>query len=682
MLLTWATTAAQVGRMDRINGGPVGLPTGISRISNATPGNNGFNNQNDMQQSDTASQEIKGIEHHEDIPDSVLIGSVFRFHFTPLAVKILKLENPNFEPTGAQQYDRLHSLNGNYYLSTGVIGQSHTATFYDFDDNLTLRLMPNTQQGYSKTPNTVNFYQVQRPYTVLGYGGSIDKDNLVHVSHTQNINERWNVSLDYDLIRAEGIYANSGTKNHYLDITSNYYSKDARYQVQGGILFQKYLLNENGGMVNDSIFSTNPSANIPGIPVVSYDATSTTKDFTIFAHQSWNNVRQVQHIRPISTLIIDTIRTLDTLGAETLSFTQRDSIIGYDTLQPHKPHVFNAGVFGLDLEYDRFARKYIDSVRFNQFSYNLYWTNDAYPDYRWHNPFKLTLGFKGSRAESCIAKNNWHTPFQFGPYVHTEIHPFYGTIDLHAELTGYADLRRSDMVPSDMGEKLTAQYTAPIDSTQHITLLAQQIYRPSYYIYQGNTNTSWFKYSLTYLRDSLLYLELSATDAQHLAYLTRDSLGLKAQTTSQIWLFQARAGLSLKLGWFHYDMQQLLQYSSNKTELPLPLWTSKNSIYADINLFKGALRAQVGIDVRYLTSYYAEAYDPISGLFYRQSNREIGNCVWGDIFVNLQVKRATIYAKVGHINSLFEQHPNYFLLPHYADTRLGVFYGVTWKFFD
>lgn len=682
-MLTSATAFAQrpVTGVSTNQGGPTtGLPT------NVRTGNGGMRGGNDNAfPTDSTHDEVKGIEHHEDIPDSVLIGSVFRFHFTPLAVKILSIEHPDFEPSGAQYNDPLHAMNGNFYLSTGVIGQSHKGTFYTFDEGLGRTFMPSSQEGYRKTIQSVNFFQVQRPYTVLSYYGSGNKDNLVHVSHTQNVTERWNVSLDYDLIRAEGIYANSGTKNQYLDLTTNYYSKDSRYQVQGGLIFQKAFLNENGGMANDSVFMNDPSATLSGIPVASYDAASSTKGLTLFAHQSFNTVKQVEWYRPVTASLFDTITITDSLGATTTKIKSRDTIVGYDTLYPKTPHVLNTGVFGLDLEYGRFSRKYIDSVRFNHLNYNIYWTNDAYLDYRWHNPFKLTVGFKGSRAEAFMLSGEWRTISDFGPYAHAEIHPWYGTLHIHSELKGYANLAISDIVPHEIGADLYAKYLIPMDTIDRsrISIGIRGLVRPDEASYLMNAGGIKLKqFTLAYTRDSLVQVELRANDIAHMSRICLDPISghLTTYHVSDM-LFQARVVLSLRAGWFHYDMQQLVQYAASD-QIDVPFWTSKNSVYADFSIFGNALRTQVGFDIRYLTSFFADAYDPATGLFYQQSDTKIGNSVWADFFVNLQIKRATLYAKVGHWNSLLEQHPSYFLLPHYADRRLGVFFGMTWKFFD
>ena len=161
-----------------------------------------------------------------------------------------------------------------------------------------------------------------------------------------------------------------------------------------------------------------------------------------------------------------------------------------------------------------------------------------------------------------------------------------------------------------------------------------------------------------------------------------DTLLTLHEGSRDLWLLQASLTLRLAVGPIHLDMQQLLQHSTDPDQLPVPLWASKNSLYADFPLFHGTLRAQVGVDLRYHTAYHAPFYDPATGLFLQQDALTVGNYLWGDLFVTMQVKRASIYIKAGHVNALWENPATYFLLPHYPGQKFGLQWGLTWCFFD
>ena len=102
---------------------------------------------------------------------------------------------------------------------------------------------------------------------------------------------------------------------------------------------------------------------------------------------------------------------------------------------------------------------------------------------------------------------------------------------------------------------------------------------------------------------------------------------------------------------------------------------------ADLQAINAEADAEYKNQIRYYTAFAPDAYDPATGLFFQQDT-ETGDYLWGDAFINLQVKRASIYVKAGHINALWESTPRYFLMPHYPGNRFGLFWGMTWNFFD
>ena len=130
----------------------------------------------------------------------------------------------------------------------------------------------------------------------------------------------------------------------------------------------------------------------------------------------------------------------------------------------------------------------------------------------------------------------------------------------------------------------------------------------------------------------------------------------------------------------------MLQYSSDNNVIRVPLFASKNSLFADIFLFHRALHMQTGFDIRYHTKYYADGWNPVLGAFYRQDDVEVGNYLVTDFWITLQIKRASIYLKASHFNAPIENltsfTPAYFSLPHYPMEGFGLYWGVTWKFFN
>ena len=665
---------------------------------------------------DTNAEEPKGIVYHVDIPDSVLQASVFMFNRLPVQVKIMDVRHPTLTPTGAQFSDCLDAFNGDYFLTVTELGHPHLSLFPSFESTPRLVYKNNMYPGLYKTPENLTFYQVQNPYTLLSYNSSLDKDYQVHVTHTQNINERWNFALDYHLISPTGVFSNSSATDHFFDFNTNYYSRDARYQLSAGFIWQRMVLGENGGLSNEDIFINKRISNMGGVPVNLTNRYSNNKDHTVFVRQTFNTVRQFEWYRPVVETFIDTIPVDDTLHVThfdsiqgdsvvidsivtTFRYEPRDSIVDYDTILPHDPHVYNTGVLGLDLQWDKQKYRFTDSTLYNRISASLFWTNDAYIDHRWRNPLKLHGGIRPEmswlRMDDSLYSNATIRQVAFYPFARLEISPWPAT-----ELNVYAEAA-PNLSEYNLDARLVFPFRDSIgNSIQNISFRAVIKAHNPELIYKVQMQRRGANYSIDlkpigirkleadYKRGDLLQVHLAAQHIGHNVWFEQHTLTdsttvlLPHQSDGNALLLQGRVNLNLKItSWLHYDMQQHVQYSSDKEQIRVPLFASKNSIYADFKLFNNVLHTQVGFDIRYHTAYKADGYNPALGVFYRQNEVEVGNYLWADFFINLQVKRASIYAKAAHFNSFIEEH-SFCILPHYPSKQFGFFFGITWKFFD
>lgn len=621
----------------------------------------------------------KGIEFHVDTPDSVLQASVFMFHLQPFQVKFFSYDNPVFDPTHAQFHNPIDGFNGNYYLYTTEVGHPHIELFRDYSVGLGLNYRPNVFPGFYKTPENITLYQVRKPYTLLAYHSSLKKDYQLHVTHTQNITERWNFALDYHLFSPTGTYANSSATDHLLDLSTNYYSRDARYLMTAGLIMQRMNLGENGGLTTDSIYTRRMVDEDGGIPINEQMLHSMTRDLTIYTHQSFNTVRQFEWYRPVRQNVIDTL--VDTT-THTTRYQVRDTIVGYDTIHPHKPHVANTGVFALDVQYDRQQYRYTDSTRYHRLTSRLYWTNDAYTGTS--NPFILTLGIRpqADRLELRDSLNTAVTNVQYYPFAKADF--LFGKhrnarIGLLGEMgisSGEYNLNATTSFSfgaSDQQRTISIQANIGAASPDLIYTLQQAAGGPEIRNIETLHISSEFQGR---------WVKLFAAANRISNNIWLDKQFRTVQSDSSAMLFQGGLTANIKLfGHLHYDMQQLVQYSGDQDQIRVPLFASKNSLYIDFNMFHGALRSQVGADMLYHTPYKADGYNPALGVFYRQDDVEVGDYILGDIFLNFQIKRASIYIKAGHLNSLFEQR-NFCIMPHYPMRGFGLYYGLTWQFFD
>ena len=667
-----------------------GTPSTSQTSNNANP------NANPLGMPDSAEvedDEPKGIDYdHVEEPDSVLLHAVYRFQRSTRLCKIDTFFHPSMEPYGVAYPDPQHHVFAPYYLSAGQWGHPHRSLWIEpylgsLSPNGFLSFVgPSVFSGYAYEVESLPFFQTLRPYTLLGYGGSLNKDNLLRVVHTQNINPRWNVAFHFQRLGREGVLTRSGVGDNSFGLTTNYYSPDARYQLQGAFVFNDMSFEENGGVASDDQYRQSGLSNLAGIPVVLYDATGKWRSLEAYLHQSFNTVLQFDKVKARTVKVaydsVATRRTEDTTIYDTLHL-HRDSITGFDTLLASAPKVLNSGVWGLDVS---FARQHSllkdmqgdaslypipvpdDSIKhealYNHLRLDLYWTNDAYNDVRWHNPFKLTVGLS-AQYQDWLQGNT----FVLAPFAKATA--LLGRCRLEA--TADYDLLQSDYLT-------TASFHLPFGFQLGAKASASQPMR-IYALPDGNEQSRVQQLFASYSMGTRIFeggLEMAASRVEGIYWL--EALQPHFSPTSTL-LLQARLMGSLRLGWLHYDMQHLLQHA-DQALFRCPLYASKNSLYADFHLFSKALHVNAGFDLRYHTAFYADAYSPLLTLFYRQDDVQVGRYPWLDAFVTLRIRQATIYVRATHINYFLAKERRDFLLPHYPGEDLGVFFGVNWQFFN
>ncbi len=106
--------------------------------------------------------------------------------------------------------------------------------------------------AYKWTINNVKFYKTTRPYTELGYILGSKSEQNIQFTHTQNVQQDWNIALDSRIISAPGYFRSQKNNHNNVSITSIYQGKRKRYQNIFVVLNNSLKANDNGGIVSDS----------------------------------------------------------------------------------------------------------------------------------------------------------------------------------------------------------------------------------------------------------------------------------------------------------------------------------------------------------------------------------------------------------------------------------------------
>jgi hypothetical protein len=133
--------------------------------------------------------------------------------------------------------------------------------------------------------------------------------------------------------------------------------------------------------------------------------------------------------------------------------------------------------------------------------------------------------------------------------------------------------------------------------------------------------------------------------------------------------------------WRFFFEHELMFQKSFSPNIQLPAFGGMARYYFASSVFK-RLQFQVGFSVFYNTSYYGNAYNPTTRLFYLQNSNSIGNYPVVDPYFAGVVKTATFFLKFEHVNQDWTNNTGYYYTPNYPITLRSFRFGVRWRFYN
>ena len=131
-------------------------------------------------------------------------------------------------------------------------------------------------------------------------------------------------------------------------------------------------------------------------------------------------------------------------------------------------------------------------------------------------------------------------------------------------------------------------------------------------------------------------------------YVYYDTAAIAKQTSTPLSILQLLVNQNFKFGNFHSDNSLAFQ-KPTETVIRLPEFYTKNSLYWEGKLFKKIMLTRIGFDLRYASKWYAPNYMPITGQFFQQDVRTVGEFPALDVFLSFKVQRFRVYAKMENL---------------------------------
>ncbi len=537
-------------------------------------------------------------------------------------------------------------------------------------------------------PESYVFMNTQVPFTELKwtFGGPRElAEQTFRVWHSQNVNRFLNFGLIYDIVYSLGQYSYQRSSDKDFTFYSSYTGE--KYKLYFAFGLNNILSDENGGIEDVTALSSFQTRDL------AVRLGGLNKARTILKN---NNFLLVQRYK------IGGVRE-----------EKKDSVTVI-----RKGFLGLSGTFSHILILDRTKKTYSDDSPGSGFYDSIYINNQNTFDSLYSRSVKNTLRFDFTTNETRKFRLGGgagirNELFKYSQIIPTHDSAFADTAVWHRSnnvlvghlyndigdkfrwiatgelyLSGYraGDFKLNGIITKTFGwEKGPALWniTGGLSNT-----------RPSFWYEQwGGNNFEWHNNfnkefridigtSFNYpSRNAVIRINYALIDN----YSDFDTTKMPSQFTGGLSVASVFIKKDLRAWKFHLSNDILIQKSSNKEILDLPLLAIRSAGYFE-HLFNfrrtnGQLNTQLGAEVTYHTSYNAYSYVPATGRFYRQDKVETGDYPFINVFLNIKLKRTRIFVMFDHVNSGLSGY-NYFMVPSYPQNVRMFRFGVGWTFYD
>jgi len=556
---------------------------------------------------------------------------------------------------------------------------------------------------YFHNPYSRQHFNTHRPFTDVSYvtsGNKETSEQLLSVIHTQNFSQYTNLGLQYDLISSKGVYLLQELRANRFSIFSSYDKNN--YSIYGNISRNNTKAIENGGLADINNFLAQPINDPIAYGMNLLKSNSAVRNFSVFATQ---NYRFKRTVADTSIIVSDSVTSISKI--DTLRFKKEKDLpfmINHTIRYDRFSRVFNEEISNSDTS-NFYANNYylinnIQDSAFMQVLENSFQiSGDEYKflpgfilgmkhqfvNYKYLYPRPDTLTVNSILTDTVYARNfssNYNNLSVYAMLLFNKSSRISYQGKMEYFFAGY---RQNDVLTDFILKYKLNSKGAILSAYGKFHLTEPDFYLKHYSsshfqwnsIFPKITTTSAF---LSYKSgDGTIYAEGGMTLLGNYIYL--NTLAIPTEANNPILVTSARLEKSFKWGGFNHVHKLVAQQVNHEEFLQLPLLAYGNTSYYENALFKGVLQFQIGFDFYINTSYYADAWMPSTGLFYRQDIAKVGEYPFLDGFVNWKIKRTRFFLKYTNALAGVAGY-NYFTSYGYPMNPGSLKFGLSWTFYD
>ncbi|AUP78614.1 putative porin [Flavivirga eckloniae] len=553
------------------------------------------------------------------------------------------------------------------------LGQTYNSLTYNFRNTGLMPIFGARARHFNYMEiEDINYYRVPTPLTELFFKTAFEQGQLVDAFFTVNTSPRLNFSVAYKGLRSLGKYQNILTSTGNFRFTTNYRTKDNRYNIRGHIVMQDLLNEENGGLLDD------PS--IENFETGSEEFLE--RSFLEVNFQDAENIIKGKRFHLEHDYKI--VKKKDTLSKNKLSLGHimsfEDKYYQYD--QTAANTFFGESYRSRNLRDRATLENFYNQVQLN-------YSNNTIGDLQFNisnNNYNYGYDRLVVQNGDTITNRLKGDIFSAGGKYHKQYKGF--------DLEGEAGINISgdfegNFLKAKASFKLNKDFsaTASINHSSKVPNYNTLLYQSNYidYNWQNNFNNVETEQLAFQLKsDKIVNISADYSTISDFVYFKKEETSgqVKAfQNNNTINYLRVRLDKEIRVGKFALNNTILYQnVNDNDSILNVPEFTVRNTLYYSSHLFKKAMYLQTGVTFNYFTKYYMNAYNPLLAEFYVQTERQYGEFPRLDFFINAKIRQTRIFLKAEHFNSSFTGY-DFYSAPNNPYRDFIVRFGIVWNFF-
>ena len=548
-----------------------------------------------------------------------------------------------------------------WFRDLGNIGSPVINWFFEPEERTGLTLGYHSFDVYRFNPDSLNFYNTTRPYSVFSYQLGSKTEQIADFLHTQNVNPSWNFAAEYRKVSSAGYYHIQRNYHDLCNLTTNYFSINQQYRLQAALVYNKLQHDENGGIVADSFLSDPSFADRGTIPVW-------------FQNDSYNQKRSA---------VTNVFRDVSLLLVHAYTWGRRDTLYSEDSSQitpkltprfsvQHRMQMGDERLQYKDLSPDSLRYAALFQTHFNSGDSVMMVQRQFYFD----NGFSLN-GFAGSLQHQLqfsagfgVRLDKFKTDYVTGSNTKDYISN-YLTGEIRKEALqknewSYAANGKFFLTGEAAGNfKLQANIGKELPhEIGNINIVVQQainnapynflIYRNAYAdLSQSFSNKESVTKIAATVYNEKLHAGLGIRNNILANYFYLNALQQFDQYVPTINLTQFWGRKVFYFGKWRLDNELIFQQKTNDAPINIPSLAGRHMLSLEKDVFGNAMKMATGIDIRWHSAYAPAAYSPFFNRFYYQDNYTISNAPETSLFFNFMVKSFRAYFMVDQVQHLF-----------------------------